>query len=154
VAATWPLDDTLTLAALPTASASARMHARAVAGEWALDDMAEDVALVVSELVTNAVRASTGTDGRPKYTDASGGLPIVHLRLLCDHTRLIVEVWDLSPAEPEAKNPAPDAESGRGLLLVEALTERWGWQHTPTWPGKLVWAEFVSKSRLDTKPGW
>src|SRR5208282_249628 len=75
VAATWPLDDTLTLGALPTAVASARMHARAVVTEWALDDIAEDISHVVTELVTNAVRASTGAAGRPKYTGASAGLP-------------------------------------------------------------------------------
>jgi len=44
---------------------------------------------------------------------------------------VIVEVWDLSTALPAAKQPDPDAEGGRGLLLVEALTERWGWQHIP-----------------------
>jgi anti-sigma regulatory factor (Ser/Thr protein kinase) len=146
VAATWPLTDALTLGALPTAVASARMHARAVMTEWALDDLAEDISHVVSELVTNAVRASTGADGRPNCTDASSGLPVVHLRLQSNYRRVIVEVWDLSTALPVAKQPDPDAESGRGLLLVEALTERWGWEHIPNWPGKVVWAELVSKT--------
>ena len=145
--ATWPLNDTLTLGALPTAVASARMHAWAVVAEWALDDIAEDISHVVSELVTNAVRASTGADGRPKYTATSGSLPVVHLRLQSDRRRVIVEVWDLSTALPVAKQPDPDAESGRGLLLVEALTERWGWEHIPNWPGKVVWAELVSKTQ-------
>lgn len=152
MAATWPLDDTLTLGALPTAVTSARMHAQAVVTEWALDDIAEDIAHVLSELVTNAVRASTAPDGQPKYTDASPGLPVVHLRLLSDHRRVIVEVWDLSPALPVAKNPDPDAEGGRGLLLVEALTERWGCDHTPNWPGKVVWAELLSKTQPDPNP--
>lgn len=145
--ATWPLNDTLTLGALPTAVASARMHARAVVAEWPLDDIAEDISHVISELVTNAVRASTGADGRPKYTATSGSLPVVHLRLQSDRRRVIVEVWDLSTALPVAKQPDPDAESGRGLLLVEALTERWGWEHIPNWPGKVVWAELVSKTQ-------
>ena len=139
--AIWPLADTLTLGALPTAVASARMHAGAVMSEWAMDDIAEDISLVVSELVTNAVRASIGADGRPKYTNVSASLPVVHLRLLSDHQRVIIEVWDLSSALPVAKEPDPDAEVGRGLLLVEALTERWGWEHIPNWPGKVVWAE-------------
>jgi anti-sigma regulatory factor (Ser/Thr protein kinase) len=152
MAATWPLADTLTLGALPTAVASARMHARAVVTEWTLGDIAEDISHVVSELVTNAVRASTGPDGRPKYTSASAGLPVVHLRLQSDHRRVIVEVWDLSTALPVAKQPDPDAEGGRGLLLVEALTERWGWQHIPNWPGKVVWAELVSKTQPDPEP--
>jgi anti-sigma regulatory factor (Ser/Thr protein kinase) len=123
------------------------MHARAVVAEWPLDDIAEDISHVISELVTNAVRASTGADGRPKYTATSGSLPVVHLRLQSDRRRVIVEVWDLSTALPVAKQPDPDAESGRGLLLVEALTERWGWEHIPNWPGKVVWAELVSKTQ-------
>ena len=150
--ATWPLTDTLTLGALPTAVASARMHARAMMAEWALDDLADDISHVVSELVTNAIRASTGADGRPNYPAASGALPVVHLRLQSDHRRAIVEVWDLSTALPAAKQPAPDAESGRGLLLVEALAERWGWEHIPTWPGKVVWAELLSKTQPIPKP--
>jgi anti-sigma regulatory factor (Ser/Thr protein kinase) len=136
-----PLSDTLTLGALPTAVASARLHARAVVGEWAMADIADDVALVVSELVTNAVVASTGLDGRPKYEDTSAGLPVVHLRMSSDHVRLVIEVWDKSPQAPEARQPKPGAENGRGLLLVEALSERWGHEQVPGWPGKVVWAE-------------
>jgi anti-sigma regulatory factor (Ser/Thr protein kinase) len=110
-------------------------------GEWAMADIAENVTLVVSELVTNAVVASTDANGRPKYTNSSVGLPVVHVRLRSDHMRIVIEVWDSSPNTPEAKQPEPEAESGRGLLLVEALSERWGWQHVPGWPGKVVWAE-------------
>jgi anti-sigma regulatory factor (Ser/Thr protein kinase) len=104
-------------------------------------EISEDVALVVSELVTNAVVASTDVAGRPKYTDASVGLPVVHLRLWSDHVRIVVEVWDQSSLVPEAKRPEPDAESGRGLVLVEALSERWGWERVLGWSGKVVWAE-------------
>jgi anti-sigma regulatory factor (Ser/Thr protein kinase) len=141
VGTSWPLMDTLTLAALPTAVASARLHARALVNEWAMADMAEDVALVVSELVTNAVVTATGVDGKTIYTDASVGLPVVHLRLLSDHMRIVVEVWDQSPVVPEIRQTEPMAESGRGLLLVEALSERWGWERVLNWPGKIVWAE-------------
>lgn len=137
----WPLSDILTLGALPTAVASARARARMVLGEWGIADMAEAVELVVSELVTNAVVASTNADGRPRYTDASVGLPVVHLRLRSDQVRIVIEVWDQYPETPEAKRPEPDAESGRGLLLVEAMSEQWGWERIPGWPGKLVWAE-------------
>lgn len=139
--ASWPLMDTLTLGALPTAVASARAHARALLGEWGMVETSETVVLVVSELVTNAVLASTDVDGRPKYADASGGLPVIHLRLLSDHVRLVIEVWDLSPKAPEAKQPEPDAENGRGLVLVEALSQRWGYERVPSWPGKVAWAE-------------
>ncbi len=139
--APWPMTDTLTLGALPTAVGSARVHARVLVSEWAMDDMAEDVTLIVSELVTNAVLASTNADGRPKYKDASAGMPVVHLRLSSDHVRLVIEVWDLSPQAPEARQPEPPAENGRGLVLVEALSQRWGWERVSGWPGKVVWAE-------------
>jgi anti-sigma regulatory factor (Ser/Thr protein kinase) len=141
VTAPWPMMDTLTLGALPTAVGSARVHARVLVSEWAMPDMAENVALIVSELMTNAVLAFTDLDGRPKYADVSAGLPVVHLRLSSDHVRLVIEVWDLSPQVPEARQPEPDAENGRGLVLVEALSQRWGWEHFPGWPGKVVWAE-------------
>jgi anti-sigma regulatory factor (Ser/Thr protein kinase) len=112
-----------------------------IVGDWVMTSMAEDVTLIVSELVTNAVVASTDADGRPKDTDGSGGLPVVQLRLWSDRTRIVIEVWDQSPRAPEVKQPEPDAENGRGLLLVEALSERWGWDHVPGWSGKVAWAE-------------
>ncbi len=133
--------DTLTLGALPTAVASARAHAQAVMSELAMAGAAEDVALVVSELVTNAVAASTDDSGRPKYNDVSGGLSVVHLRLWSDNARVVIEVWDQNPHAPEARQPERDAETGRGLMLVEALSQRWGHERVPGWPGKVVWAE-------------
>lgn len=139
--ARWPLSDSLTLGALPTAVASARVHARMMMVEWCMADMADDVALVVSELVTNAVAASTDATGRPEYTDVSGRLPVVHLRLWSDYERVVIEVGDQSYRLPEATLPEPDTESGRGLLIVEALSERWGWQHVPGWSGKVIWVE-------------
>jgi anti-sigma regulatory factor (Ser/Thr protein kinase) len=141
VTASWPLGDTLTLGARPAAVTSARVHARMIVAEWALAGVAEDVTLIVSELVTNAVVASAGADGRPRVTEAGSDLPLVHLRLWSDRTRIVIEAWDQSPRAPEAKQPEPDAENGRGLLIVEALSKRSGWYHVPDWPGKVVWAE-------------
>lgn len=135
------MSETLTLEALPAAVASARNHARMIVGEWATASMAEDVTLVVSELVANAVDASSDADGCPKYTDRAGGVPVVHLRMSSDPTRIVIEVWDRSARSPQAKQQGPDAEHGRGLLLVEALSERWGWSHMPGSSGKVVWAE-------------
>src|ERR1700751_6216404 len=71
MAASWPLSTSLPLGALPGATPCARLHARAVLTEWGLADLAEAAELIVSELVTNAVRASTAPDGRPRY-DATG----------------------------------------------------------------------------------
>jgi anti-sigma regulatory factor (Ser/Thr protein kinase) len=136
---TWPSSSSLPLGALVTATPCARLHTRAVLAEWGLNDLAEAAELIVSELVTNAVRASTGPDGHPRY-DLSG-LPVVVVRLGTDHTRVLIEVWDVIAGAPITEQAGPDDESGRGLVLVEAVCERWSWQSVPGWPGKVVWAE-------------
>lgn len=137
---TWPLRSTLVLGALPSAPGCARLHARNVMCEWGLTTLADNVELVVSELATNAVLASTHPDGQPRYEDGAG-LPRVHLRLSSDRTRVLIEVWDQNLGLPTPKTAGPDDESGRGLLLIEALCDRWDWDVPPGWNGKLVWAE-------------
>jgi hypothetical protein len=111
-AISWPVSSSLALGALRTASPCGRLHARAVLAEWGLRDLAEAAELVVSELVTNAVRASTGPDGRPRYGEA--GLPVVILRLTTDAARVLIDVWDDIPAAPVAVQAGPEDESGRG----------------------------------------
>ena len=139
VAMPWPLSSSLSLGALPTAVASARSHARAVLAEWGMTALADTAELAVSELVTNAIRTSTDAKGRPVYRD--GRLAVVHVRLFADGVRLLAEVWDESPAAPAAKNADLDDEGGRGLQLVEATSETWGWTTAEDWPGKCVWVE-------------
>jgi len=109
--------------------------------EWGLAPVAETVELVVSELATNAVRAMTGRDGRPWYEDDLAGLPVMHVRLFSDRVRVLVEVWDKSMRAPMFKRAGPDEPGGRGLMLVEALSEQWSWEVVPGWSGKVVWAE-------------
>src|SRR5208282_920744 len=128
MSASWPLSTSLPLGALPGATPCARLHARAV--------LAEAAELIVSELVTNAVRASTGPDDRPRYDGSS--MPVVVLRMASDGIRLLIEVWDGIPGAPAAAYPGPDDESGRGLMLVAAQCDRWSWQTVPGWPGKVV----------------
>ena len=142
MSASWPLSTCLPLGALPGATPCARLHARAVLAEWGLGELAEAAELIVSELVTNAVRASTGPDGHPRYDGA--GMPVVVLRMASDHIKLRVEVWDVIPGAPAAARPGPDDESGRGLMLVAAQADSWSWQTVPGWPGKVVWAELHS----------
>jgi anti-sigma regulatory factor (Ser/Thr protein kinase) len=101
-----------------------------------LSDAAE---LVISELVTNAVRASTDERGHPRY--ANGRMPVIQVRMLADGVRLLLEVWDMAPALPVVRQAAAADEAGRGLQLVDTLTSRWHWQTVPGWPGKCVWAE-------------
>jgi anti-sigma regulatory factor (Ser/Thr protein kinase) len=142
MSASWPLSASLPLGALPGATPCARLHARAVLAEWGLGELAEAAELVVSELVTNAVRASTGPDGRPRYDGA--GMPVVVLRMASDGIKLLIEVWDSIPGAPAAGHPEPEDEGGRGLMLVEAMCARWNWQSVDGWPGKVVWAELHS----------
>ena len=142
MSASWPLASSLPLGALPGATPCARLHARAVLVEWGLEDLAESAELIVSELVTNAVRASTASNGRPRYDGLQ--MPVVVLRMASDRIRLLIEVWDGIPGAPHAAHPGPHDESGRGLMLVAAQCDRWSWQTVPGWPGKVVWAELHS----------
>jgi anti-sigma regulatory factor (Ser/Thr protein kinase) len=151
MSASWPLSTSLPLGALPGATPCARLHARAVLAEWGLDDLVEAAELIVSELVTNAVRASTGPDGRPRYDGA--GMPVVVLRMASDRIRLLIEVWDSIPGAPAAGHPGPEDEGGRGLMLVQAMCARWNWQTVAGWPGKVVWAE-LQQPMTDPALGW
>jgi anti-sigma regulatory factor (Ser/Thr protein kinase) len=129
----------LAIAALPTATPCARLHARNIACEWGLGDLADTIELVVSELVTNAVKASMDQDGRPRYSPDTG-LACIHLWLSTDGVAMLVEVWDENLDLPAPIQPILEAESGRGLILVDALCKRWGWNLPPSGRGKIVWA--------------
>jgi anti-sigma regulatory factor (Ser/Thr protein kinase) len=118
------------LAPLPSAVPCARLHAVHVLRDWDLRDLSDDAALIISELVTNAVTASAALPGRP-----------VSLRLVSDGQCLRIEVQDHSPADlrPEAEG-SDDAEHGRGLGVVAALSTRSGSERTAP-ARKTVWAE-------------
>ncbi len=135
----WPLQNVLAIGALPTATPCARLHARNVLCDWGLHDQADTVELVVSELVTNAVQASMDRSGRPRYS-GDGGLACVHVRLSSDHLMTLVEVWDETAGLPTPTQTTADDESGRGLILVAALSQRWGWDISRQGRGKVVWA--------------
>lgn len=141
--ADWPLTSDLgPLGALPTVPRLARGFVSVTLNGWGLDTLADVTELLVSELSTNVVRASTDPDGLPRY-DEDGKLPLLWIRLLCDRVRLLIEVWDTVPAAlgaPVARHPGPDEESGRGLEIIEVLAEQWGWETVPGWAGKKVWA--------------
>lgn len=141
--ADWPLTSDLgPLGALPTAPRLARGFIAVVLTGWGLAGLADVTELLVSELTTNVVQASTGPDGSPRY-DAEGKLPLLWVRLLSDRFRVMVEVWDNLPAAlgaPVVRHPGPDEESGRGLEMVDTLSEDWGWENVPGWNGKRVWA--------------
>jgi anti-sigma regulatory factor (Ser/Thr protein kinase) len=135
----WAAQSVLDIAALPTATPCARLHSRDLTHEWGLLDLVDPIELVVSELITNAVRASTDHDGRPRCS-ADSSLACVRLRLSTDGIAVLVEVWDENFGLPIPTRADLDDESGRGLLLVEALAARWGWDLHPSGRGKVVWA--------------
>ncbi|MBV6703404.1 SpoIIE family protein phosphatase [Kitasatospora aureofaciens] len=107
----------------PASVADVRVWATAKLDEWGLADLAFGTELVLSELVTNAIRH---------------GSPPVRVRLLRDRS-LICEVADGSNTSPHLKYAAITDEGGRGLFLVAQLTEHWGTRYTPQ--GKVIWAE-------------
>ncbi len=125
----WPLQSYLELGALPGAVPCARLHARHVLREWGLTALRDDAELLVSELVTNAVHASRSMEW---------SFP-VRLRLLSDRTQVLIVVWDANPEPPVRTEAADDDENGRGLMLVETISERWDWSATPDAGGKMVW---------------
>ncbi|MBK3574859.1 SpoIIE family protein phosphatase [Streptomyces sp. MBT65] len=100
---------------------------KAVTGQlaaWGLDHMAFTTELIVSELVTNAIRYGGGTVG---------------LRLFHDDTTLVCEVTDSSNTQPRLRRAQAGDEGGRGLFLVAQLSKRWGSRYHQT--GKTIWAE-------------
>jgi anti-sigma regulatory factor (Ser/Thr protein kinase) len=141
--ADWPLTSDLgPVGALPTAPRLSRGFVGATLSGWGLATLVDITELLVSELSTNVVRASSNPDGSLRY-DAEGKLPLLWIRLLSDRARLLIEVWDTVPAilgAPVARHPEPDEESGRGLEIIETLADEWGWETVPGWAGKKVWA--------------
>jgi anti-sigma regulatory factor (Ser/Thr protein kinase) len=131
-ASSWQLMTHLELAALPTAVPCARMHAKAVALEWGLPALAEEIELIVSELVTNSVRAAE------RSREANLTVAVIRLWLLSDLRCILIRVWDGSGDMPVRKDAGLDEESGRGLMLVEHLSSEWGAYRVVD--GKVVWA--------------
>ncbi|MGV9453153.1 SpoIIE family protein phosphatase [Streptomyces sp. NPDC003635] len=109
----------------PAQVARARSMATEQLTRWGLDDLAFTTELVVSELVTNAIRYASGPIG---------------LRLIRDQS-LICEVSDSQHTSPHARYAGSDEEGGRGLFMVAQLTEHWGTRYTPA--GKTIWAEQI-----------
>ncbi|MFC7728861.1 ATP-binding protein [Actinomadura keratinilytica] len=125
---------------LPADAASpkaAREFARATLEEWGLADAVEDVLVAVSELVTNALRHGLTDLLRP-----APPCPI-QVVLLGHPRRLVVVVTDPGTQVPEQAEPDPDrfGEAGRGLVVVGAVSDAWGWAPLTT-GGKAVWAAF------------
>ncbi|MER7970198.1 SpoIIE family protein phosphatase [Streptomyces sp. NPDC096080] len=111
------------LASDPAIVAVARKAAARQLTAWDLEELAFTTELVVSELVTNAMRHAAGP---------------IRLRLIRDRA-LICEVSDGGATAPHLRHPRTTDEGGRGLLLVSQFTQRWGTRFSPE--GKVIWAE-------------
>lgn len=117
---------TRTMLREPKSAGDARRLVGDALGEWGLLQLKEPSALVVSELVGNAAKHGRSSIIRVTITQV-------------DSYRVRIAVVDRSHREPAAREAGPDDEGGRGLLLVAAMSARWGIDRLP-W-GKKVWAE-------------
>ncbi|MEU9186454.1 ATP-binding protein [Streptomyces sp. NPDC048484] len=118
-----------TFPADPGAVRTARTVVRAQLRVWGLDPLCDVTALLVSELVTNALRHATGPIG------------VRLVRPSKRHDALLVEVSDPLPDPPRERAARPDDETGRGLQLVANSSRRWGTR--PGEKGKTVWFELA-----------
>jgi hypothetical protein len=143
---TWPETagrqvPALTLAAVASAVPCARVfttHCLRRLGVHA--DLVDVAEIVMSELVTNAVKASGTTRRLSALAVLNARLSLISVGLRVSSTSLFIEVWDCDQHPPVLGQPTADEESGRGLLLVAELSKRWG--YCPTEPGgKVVWCE-------------
>lgn len=132
--------DQLGLAAVGSAVGMSRHFIRLTLGKWHARSIEGDAALVVSELVTNAVKVTGVLDRQPAWWELES-LNLVTVRLVGLDASVVIEVWDASKEMPILQKPDDDTEGGRGLLLVQETTKRWGSYRTPR--GKLVWAEIT-----------
>jgi anti-sigma regulatory factor (Ser/Thr protein kinase) len=133
----WPQQTHLELAAYPSAVPCARGHVRAVATEWGLAHLADTAELLASEMVTNAVQAS----GSLRTADT----PIVRIIVATDRESLVIRVWDGSKEMPVRRQAWPSDQSGRGLMIIDALSTDWGACREAD--GKIVWAK-IAKTAL------
>jgi anti-sigma regulatory factor (Ser/Thr protein kinase) len=126
---------TRSLGADPGSVRAARDFAVAILQRWGMAERSTDVALVVSELMTNALRHAGPGSG-----DTGPRRPI-RLGLVQPGPCVLCAVADPGRTAPAPQRPGSRDETGRGLQLICALTDRWGYT-TPSESGKVVWALF------------
>lgn len=114
---------------------TARDVTRATLSGWGLSELSDDAALVVSELVTNAVRYAM-------YSSRHRGIELLLMRV---SPHVLLAVADPSDEMPTPKEPDFISENGRGLYIVETYSQCWGWDPLDS-GGKAVWALFRAGS--------
>ena len=121
----------------PESVPAARSCATAALRAWGLAaSVLDDVALLLTELTTNAIRHAQG---------------IVGVEVGFDGDCLVVRVHDGGITAPRVVHPASDDEGGRGLWLVECIADRWGWEASGQ-HGKVVWFEVATAARSMLPP--
>ncbi|GAA3085224.1 ATP-binding protein [Streptosporangium carneum] len=113
---------------------TARDVTRSTLRDWGLSELSDDAALVVSELVTNAVRYALCPPSKLETNPIT--LVLLHLS-----PHVLLAVADPSDEVPTPKEPDFISENGRGLYIVETYSKCWGWDHLNR-GGKAVWALF------------
>lgn len=136
-----PLHSRFDLAPSPSAVRWGRKHAAGLLAAWGVAEaVADDALVVVSELLSNAVQHAV------EPFDPAEGCPdavVCSLLLWLTDKGLTVSVYDADRRPPVPRNAPTDAERGRGLHLVAALSEAWGYTHPAPASGKLVWARLA-----------
>jgi anti-sigma regulatory factor (Ser/Thr protein kinase) len=118
----------------PAAAARARRLTRETLIRWDMAaSLTDDAEIIAAEIVANAINA---------VPPGTTGLAIVYA-IHAAPPGLRIYTWDIGPGHPVPANPDPDALSGRGLTIINALTERWGWWPTPS-GGKVVYATLAA----------
>jgi anti-sigma regulatory factor (Ser/Thr protein kinase) len=125
----------ISLTAGPAAADKARSHVRAAIHAWHVPIDPHVAVLLTSELVTNAIRHEVDDNGT------------VLLIITWADDQMRVEVHDTSRFEPLLVDAPPDAETGRGLMLVDSLSAEWGFRKTAT--GKAVYFTLAPQGDLD-----
>ena len=128
---TWLLRTTNDVEAVSHSVRLSRHATSAALTAWQLAHVDEAASLLVSELVTNAVRHARGID-------------VVTVNLHAGRTWLRIEVQDTDRRWPQPRIPGRLDESGFGFVLVDALASNWGVRETEA--GKAVWAELDTRS--------
>lgn len=127
---------------LGLAAKAAREYSERVLRGWGLEALADDASVIVTELVSNAIRHGVTSRNGAAYDG-------IELILWRRPGQIICAVTDPGTGTPVMANPDSLAEQGRGLHVVEALAVTWGWTRLAS-PGKAVWAALAAP---DAEPG-
>ncbi|WP_198169505.1 ATP-binding protein [Herbidospora daliensis] len=137
-----PPGNYLRLVAHPESVAKARAHVRRLVVAWGREELSGAAEFVVSELSTNAITATERANSDRQIPTGVIGLD-VYLLPNSDASGVVVQVWDCSREPPRVLCPDENAEGGRGLLLVAALTQGWGYHRPAIFGGKVVYATIM-----------